>query len=135
MNEEAVGAAIIRALADGICTRAELFITTKLWIQDYQNGRKAFELSLKKLGLDYVDLYLLHQPIGDYYCAWRTLEDIYKDGKAKAIGVCNFYPERMTDLCLHCEIQPMVNQVECHPFFHQKDAVETAKEFGIVLEA
>ena len=134
-NEEAVGTAISRAIADGICTRDELFITTKLWIQDYPNAKEAFELSLKKLGLDYVDLYLLHQPIGDYYSAWRALEDIYKDGKAKAIGVCNFYPERMTDLCLHCEIQPMVNQVECHPFFHQKQAVETANEFGIILEA
>lgn len=134
-NEEAVGAAIRRAIADGICTREELFITTKLWIQDYPNAKEAFSLSLKKLDLDYIDLYLLHQPIGDYYSAWRALEEIYKEGKAKAIGVCNFYPERITDLCLHCEIMPMVNQVECHPFFHQKQALETAKEFGIVLEA
>ena len=135
VNEEAVGAAVRRAIADGICTRDELFITTKLWIQDYPDAKEGFETSLKKLGMDYVDLYLLHQPIGDYYSAWRALEDIYKSGKAKAIGVCNFYPERMTDLCLHCEIQPMVNQVECHPFFHQKQALETAKEFGIILEA
>lgn len=135
LNEEAVGVAISRAINEGICTREELFITTKLWIQDYPNAKEAFELSLKKLGLDYVDLYLLHQPIGNYYSAWRALEDIYKDGKAKAIGVCNFYPERMTDLCLHSEIMPMVNQVECHPFFHQKQALEVAKEFDIVLEA
>ena len=135
LNEEAVDAAIRHAIDDSICTREELFITTKLWIQDYPNAEEAFELSLKKLGLDYVDLYLLHQPIDDYYSAWRALEDIYKDGKVKAIGVCNFYPERITDLCLHCEIMPMVNQVECHPFFHQKQALEAAKEFGIVLEA
>lgn len=135
MNEEAVGKAIRRAIGDGLCTREELFITTKLWIQDYPNAKEAFDTSLKKLGLDYVDLYLLHQPIGDYYTAWRALKEIYRAGKAKAIGVCNFYPERITDLCLHSKIQPMVNQVECHPFFHQKQALETAKEFGIVLEA
>ena len=135
LNEEAVGAAIRRAIADGICTREELFITTKLWIQDYPNAKEAFEISLKKLDLDYVDLYLLHQPIGDYYSAWRVLEEIYQDGRAKAIGVCNFYPERMTDLCLHCQVMPMVNQVECHPFFHQKQALEVAEEFDIVLEA
>ncbi len=135
MNEEAVGKAIRHAIGDGLCTREELFITTKLWIQDYPNAKEAFDTSLKKLGLDYVDLYLLHQPIGDYYTAWRALEEIYRAGKAKAIGVCNFYPERITDLCLHSKIQPMVNQVECHPFFHQKQALETAKEFGIVLEA
>lgn len=134
-NEEAVGKAVRRAIADGICTREELFITSKLWIQDYPNAKKGFEVSLKNLGLDYIDLYLLHQPIGDYYSAWRALEDVYKDGKTRAIGVCNFYPERITDLCLHCEIMPMVNQVECHPFFHQKEALEVAKEFGIVLEA
>lgn len=134
-NEEAVGAAIRRAIEDGICTRDELFVTTKLWIQDYPDAEGAFELSLRKLGMDYVDLYLLHQPIGDYYAAWRSLEKIYESGKAKAIGVCNFYPERITDLCLHVDVKPMVNQVECHPFFQQNAALEAAGEFGYALEA
>ncbi|NHM16628.1 aldo/keto reductase [Eggerthellaceae bacterium zg-887] len=134
-NEEAVGAAVRRAVEDGICTRDELFVTTKLWIQDYPDAEAAFELSLKKLGMDYVDLYLLHQPIGDYYTAWRSLEKIYASGKAKAIGVCNFYPERITDLCLHVDVKPMVNQVECHPFFQQTEALQAAEEFGYTLEA
>lgn len=132
-NEEAVGAAIKKS---GI-PREELFITTKLWIQDagYENAKKAFQVSLDKLGLDYVDLYLIHQPMNDYYGSWRAMEELYEEGKAKAIGVCNFYPERLTDLCLNARIRPMVNQVELHPFFAQTGALETMKEFGVLPEA
>lgn len=132
-NEEAVGAALRKS---GI-PREELFITTKLWIQDagYENAKKAFQVSLDKLGLDYVDLYLIHQPMNDYYGSWRAMEELYEEGKAKAIGVCNFYPERLTDLCLNARIKPMVNQVELHPFFAQTGALETMKEFGVQPEA
>lgn len=132
-NEEAVGAAIKKS---GI-PREELFITTKLWIQDagFENAKKAFQVSLDKLGLDYVDLYLIHQPMNDYYGSWRAMEELYEEGKAKAIGVCNFYPERLTDLCLNARIKPMVNQVELHPFFAQAGALETMKEFGVQPEA
>lgn len=132
-NEEAVGNAIRKS----DIPREELFITTKLWIQDagYENAKKAFRVSLDKLGLDYVDLYLIHQPMNDYYGSWRAMEELYEEGKAKAIGVCNFYPERLTDLCLNARIKPMVNQVELHPFFAQTSALETMKEFGVLPEA
>lgn len=132
-NEEAVGAAIKKS---GI-PREELFITTKLWIQDagYENAKKAFQVSLDKLGLDYVDLYLIHQPMSDYYGSWRAMEELYEESKVKAIGVCNFYPERLVDLCLNARIKPMVNQVELHPFFAQTGALETMKEFGVQPEA
>lgn len=132
-NEEAVGAAIRKSKIP----REELFITTKLWIQDagYENAKKAFQVSLDKLGLKYMDLYLIHQPMNDYYGSWRAMEELYEEGKIRAIGVCNFYPERLTDLCLNAKIKPMVNQVELHPFFAQSDALETMKEFEIVPEA
>lgn len=132
-NEEAVGAAIKKS---GI-PREELFITTKLWIQDagYENAKKAFQVSLDKLGLDYIDLYLIHQPMNDYYGSWRAMEELYEEGKVRAIGVCNFYPERLADLCLNARIKPMVNQVELHPFFAQTGALETMKEFGVQPEA
>lgn len=133
MNEEAVGRAIKKS---GI-PRDELFITTKLWIQDagYENAKKAFQTSLNKLGLDYLDLYLIHQPMNDYYGSWRAMEELYEVGKIRAIGVCNFYPERLADLCINARIAPMVNQVECHPFFQQKSAMENMKEFGVQIEA
>lgn len=133
MNEEAVGSAIKKS---GI-PREDLFITTKLWIQDagYENAKKAFQTSLDKLGLDYIDLYLIHQPMNDYYGAWRAMEELYEAGKIRAIGVCNFYPERLADLCINAKIAPMVNQVECHPFFQQKPAIENMKEFGVQIEA
>ena len=132
MNEEAVGSAIKKS---GI-PREELFITTKLWVQDsgYENAKKAFQLSMDKLGLDYLDLYLIHQPNSDYYGSWRALEELYEAGKIRA-GVCNFYPERLADLCLNAKIVPMVNQVECHPFFQQVEAIKTMKEFGVQIEA
>lgn len=133
MNEEAVGSAIAKS---GI-PREELFITTKLWIQDagYENAKKAFETSLKKLGLDYLDLYLIHQPMNDYYGSWRAMEELYHEGKIRAIGVCNFYPERLADLCMNVNVIPAINQVECHPFFQQKDAIKTMNEFGVQIEA
>lgn len=132
-NEEAVGTTIKKS---GI-PREELFITTKLWIQDagYENAKKAFQTSLDKLGLDYLDLYLIHQPMNDYYGSWRAMEELYEAGKIRAIGVCNFYPERLTDLCFNAKIKPMVNQVELHPFFTQKSALATMKEFEVQPEA
>ena len=132
-NEEAVGAAIAKS---GI-PREEMFITTKLWIQDagYESAKKAFETSMEKLGLDYLDLYLIHQPMNDYYGAWRAMEELYEAGKIRAIGVCNFYPDRLTDLCLNARIAPMVNQVELHPFFAQTGAIENMKSLNVQPEA
>lgn len=133
MNEEAVGRAIRKS---GI-PRKELFITTKLWIQDYgyENTKKAFDTSMKKLGLDYLDLYLIHQPMSDYYGAWRAMEELYQEGKIRAIGVCNFYPERLADLCLNAKVVPAVNQIECHPFFQRGKDMETMREYGVQIEA
>lgn len=132
-NEEAVGAAVRKS---GI-PREELFITTKLWIQDqgYENAKKAFQTSLDKLGLDYLDLYLIHQPMNDYYGSWRAMEELYEEGRVKAIGVCNFYPDRLADLCLNARIAPMVDQVELHPFFAQTGALDVMREFGVQPEA
>lgn len=132
-NEEAVGAAIKKC---GV-PRDELFITTKLWVQDasYDGAKRALETSLKKLGTDYLDLYLIHQPMGDYIGAYRAMEEEYKVGGLRAIGVCNFYLERLCDFCETVEIMPMVNQVELHPFFGQEDALKLMKEYGVVPEA
>ncbi len=132
-NEEAVGAAIKKSSIP----REELFITTKLWIQDasYEGAKAAFQTSLDKLGLDYIDLYLIHQPMSDYYGAWRAMEELYEAGKIRAIGVCNFYPERLADLCANAKVMPAVNQVELHPFFAQAGALETMKEYGVQPEA
>ncbi len=132
-NEEAVGEAIRES---GI-PREELFVTTKLWIQDagYENAKKAFQISLDKLGLDYLDLYLIHQPYNDYYGSWRAMEELYRERKIRAIGVCNFYPERLVDLCMNASVIPAVNQVECHPFFQQKEAIQVMKEYGVQIEA
>lgn len=133
MNEEAVGAAIKKS---GI-PREELFITTKLWVQDasYEAAKKAMETSLKKLGLDYLDLYLLHQPMGDYYGAYHAMEEAYKEGTLRAIGVCNFYPHVLADFCESVEVVPAVNQVELHPFFQQEDGLKIMKEYGVQPEA
>ena len=133
MNEEAVG----NAIRTSDIPRKDLFITTKLWVQDadYESAKKAFETSLNKLDLEYLDLYLIHQPFHDYYGAWRAMEELYKEGRIRAIGVSNFYPDRLVDLCVNAEIIPAVNQVECHPFFQQKDALKVMKEYGVQLEA
>ena len=132
-NEEAVGAALKKS---GAC-REDLFITTKLWVSDssYEGAKKALESSLQKLGLEYLDLYLLHQPMGDYYGAWRALEEFYKEGRIRAIGVCNFYPHVLADFCETVEVLPMVNQVELHPFFQQPDALSLMKEYEVQPEA
>ena len=133
MNEEAVGKAIAKC---GV-PREELFITTKLWVQDasYEAAKQAIQTSLDKLGLDYLDLYLLHQPMGDYIGAYRAMEEAYKEGKLKAIGVCNFYPARLADMCETVEVTPAVNQVELHPFFQQENALALMKEYGVIPEA
>ena len=133
MNEEAVGAAIKKC---GV-PREELFITTKLWVQDasYEMAKAAFQTSLDKLGLNYIDLYLIHQPMGDYVGAYRAMEELYKAGKIRAIGVCNFYPASLADFCETVEVSPAVNQVELHPFFQQENALALMKEYGIVPEA
>lgn len=132
-NETAVGNAIKSC---GV-SRKELFVTSKLWIQDagYENAKKAFQTTLDKLGLDYLDLYLIHQPFGDYYGSWRAIEELYEAGKIRAIGVCNFYPDRLADLCVNAKIIPMVNQVELHPFFAQENALAVMREFGVQPQA
>lgn len=137
MNEEAVGKAIKRVINEGIAKREELFITTKLWIQDagYESAKRAFEKSLKRLQLDYIDLYLIHQPFGDIHCSWRAMEEPYKEGRAKAIGVSNFQPDRLMDLIIHHEVIPAVNQIEIHPFYHQIESIEFMRKYNIQPEA
>ena len=132
-NEEAVGRTVRRS---GI-PREELFITTKLWVQDagYEKTKKAFEVSLSNLQLDYLDLYLIHRPFGDYYGAWRAMEELYEAGKIRAIGLSNFGSDRLVDLVMNNKVVPAVNQVECHPFFQQKAAFEFMKEYQIQREA
>lgn len=138
MNEEALGKGVARAIADGITTREELFITTKVWVQDQKNEDTAYEAvktSLGKLNMDYVDLVLLHQPMGDYFAAYRGITKAYKEGLTKAIGVANFYPAILTNLCENVEVIPAVNQVELHPFFVQADALENMKAYGVAPQA
>lgn len=132
-NEEAVGKAIKRS---GVL-REELFITTKLWVQDagYENTKKAFERSLKKLQLDYIDLYLIHQPFGDVHCSWRAMEELYHEGLIRAIGVSNFQTDRLMDLIIHHEVVPAVNQIEIHPFYQQTESIEFAKKYNVQPEA
>lgn len=133
MNERAVGA----ALKKGGVPREELFIATKLWVQDasYEGARAAIRRSLDNLGLEYLDLYLIHQPLGDYVGAYRAMEEAYRKGLLRAIGVCNFYPARLADLCETVEVIPAVNQVELHPFFQQEDALSLMGEYGVAPEA
>ena len=133
MNVGAVGKAIAKC---GV-PREELFITTKLWVQDasYEGAKQAIETSMKKLGLDYIDLYLIHQPMGDYIGAYRAMEEANEEGKLKAIGVCNCYPQILADICGSVEIKPAVNQVELHPFFQQESALALMKEYGVHPEA
>ena len=133
LNETAVGNAIKQS---GIA-REELFITTKVWIQDagYENTKKAFDKSLNKLGLDYLDLYLIHQPYGDVHGSWRAMEELYKEDKIIAIGVSNFYPDRMMDLIVHHEIVPAVNQIETHPFHQQIETQQFLSENRVQIES
>jgi 2,5-diketo-D-gluconate reductase A len=133
MNEEAVGAGIRNSGID----RRELFVTTKLWVEDasYEGAKAAFDRSLNKLQLDYLDLYLIHQPYGDVYGAWRAMEELHRAGKIRAIGVSNFYPDRVVDFVLHNDITPAVNQIEIHPFHQQTDAQALLQEYNIQPEA
>ena len=132
-NEEAVGSAIRKA---GV-PREELFITTKAYIQEmgYEKTLTAFETSLCKLGLDYLDLYLVHMPFGDYYGSWRAMEKLYKDGKIRAIGVCNFLPDRLLDLCYNVEITPQINQIEHHPHYQRTEELSLMRELNIQPQA
>ena len=137
-NEDAVGEAVREAIAEGICTREELFITSKMWVQDMQNyemAKKAIDHSIETLGVEYLDLYLLHQAMKDYFSAWRAMEDAYKEGKLRAIGVSNFYPHVLTNFCETVAIRPMVNQIEMHPYFTQDPALKVMEEYQVVPEA
>lgn len=131
-NEEAVG----RAIAKCGVPREELFITTKLWISDtsYEGAKWAFQKSLDKLGLNYLDLYLIHQPLNDYYGAWRAMEELYEAGKVRAIGVCSFYPDRLADLIAFNKVAPAVNQVEANVFFQQEESRKYMQSKGVVME-
>jgi 2,5-diketo-D-gluconate reductase A len=133
-NEQAVG----RAIKNSNIPRSDLFITTKLWIQDAPgeaNTRTAFERSLERLGLDYLDLYLIHQPLGDYYSYWRAMQDLHQQGLIKAIGVSNFYPDRLVDLIDHNDLTPAVNQIETHPFFQRQDYQQLMQARGVQIES
>ena len=137
-NEDAVGEAVREAIAEGICTREELFITSKMWVQDMQNyemAKKAIDHSIETLGVEYLDLYLLHQAMKDYFSAWRAMDDAYKEGKLRAIGVSNFYPHVLTNFCETVAIRPMVNQIEMHPYFTQEPALKVMEEYQVVPEA
>jgi diketogulonate reductase-like aldo/keto reductase len=132
-NEEAVGKAIEKS---GV-PKEEIFVTTKLWIQDagYESTKKAFERSLKRLQLDYLDLYLIHQPYGDVYGSWRAMEELYREGKIRAIGVSNFQPDRLMDLMVHNEVVPAVNQIETHPFNQQIETQKFLEENKVQIES
>ena len=137
-NEDAVGEAVREAISQGICTRKELFITSKMWVQDmqdYDSAKAAIDASLKKIGLEYLDLYLLHQAMKDYFSAWRAMEDAYREGKLRAIGVSNFYPHVLTNFCETVQIKPMVNQVELHPYFTQEGSLKAMKAYDVQPEA
>ena len=132
-NEEAVG----RAIAKSGIPRDELFITTKMWIQHTgeETARREFDKSLQRLGLDHLDLYLIHQPLGDYYSSWHAMEKLYGEGVVRAIGVSNFYPDRLVDLITHNDITPAVNQIETHPFFQRRADQEIMREHGVQIES
>jgi diketogulonate reductase-like aldo/keto reductase len=132
-NEEAVGSAIQKS---GV-PREELFITTKVWIQSngYEGTKKAFENTMKRLQLDYLDLYLIHQPFGDVYGEWKAMQELYKEGKIRAIGVSNFQPDRLIDLIIHNEVVPAVNQIETHPFHQQIEAQKFLQENNVQIES
>ena len=128
-NESAVG----KAIAKSGVNRADLFISTKLWVTDtsYEGAKAAIDRSMENLGVDYLDLYLIHQAMGDYIGAWRAMTEAYKEGRIRAIGVCNFYPHRLADFCETVDELPAVNQVELHPFFQQENALSLMREYGV----
>lgn len=132
-NEEAVG----RAIRKSGLARREFFVTTKLWIQDagYESTKRAFQRSLDRLGLDDLDLYLIHQPFGDVYGAWRAMEELYREGRVKAIGVSNFQPDRLMDLMVHNDVVPAVNQIETHPFHQQVDTQKFLQDNDVQIES
>jgi 2,5-diketo-D-gluconate reductase A len=132
-NEEAVG----RAIAKSGIPRDQLFVTTKLWIQHTgkDTAKREFDRSLRKLGLDYLDLYLIHQPFGDYYSSWHAMQDLHREGLIRAIGVSNFYPDRLVDLITHNDITPAVNQIETHPFFQRTTDQQLMREHGVQIES
>jgi 2,5-diketo-D-gluconate reductase A len=132
-NEEAVG----RAIAASGIPRDELFVTTKLWIHDggEDGTKRAFDASVQRLGLDVLDLYLIHQPYGDYYSSWRAMQDLHREGRARAIGVCNFHSDRLVDLIDHNEVPPAVNQIETHPFFQRTAEQALMRERGVQIES
>lgn len=133
LNEEAVGRAIKRS---GV-PREEIFITTKVWVQDagYEKTKKAFERSVERLQLDYLDLYLIHQPYGDVHGSWRAMEEMYSEGRIKAIGVSNFHPDRVMDLIIHNKVVPAVNQIETHPFNQQVEAQQFLQENNVQIQS
>ena len=132
-NEEAVGKAVRTC---GV-PREELFVTTKLWLSDasYEGAKRGFAASMERLGLDYLDLYLIHQPLGDYYGAWRAMTELYREGRIRAIGVCSFYPDRLADLIAFNEVAPAVNQVECNVFFQQRAAQDYMQSKGVQMQS
>ena len=136
-NEEAVGRAVRETEEAGTVTREDLFITTKLWTCDasYEGAKKAFERSVRKLGLDYLDMFMIHMPYGDVYGAWRALEELYAEGKVRSVAVANFKPGRFTEFAETVDVKPHVNQIELHPFFARYDSIENMRQYGTVPQA
>ena len=136
-NETAVGKAIKHVIEEGIVSREDLFVTTKLWITDttYEKAKEGFKRSLDRLDLEYVDLYLIHQPYNDYYGAWRALEELYEEGKVKSIGVDNFTQDRMADFLFFNKVKPAVNMIECNTYFQRENECKYLKEQNILMQA
>lgn len=132
-NEKEIG----EAIRESHIPRDKIFITSKVWVQDagYENTLKAFQKSLDNLQVDYLDIYLIHQPYSNYYDSWKALEKLYEDGKVKMIGVCNFSNERFVDLYMNARIKPMINQIEIHPFYRQDEAIDVLKQYRCLIEA
>jgi len=132
-NEEAVG----RAIRASSIPREEIFVTTKLWVEDtgYDKTKRAFDRSMKRLALDVLDLWLIHQPYGDVFGSWRAMEELHRDGRIRAIGVSNFHPDRLMDFLIHNEVKPAVNQIETHPFHQQTEAQQLMREYGVQHES
>ncbi len=136
-NEEAVGTAVREALDAGTVTRGGLFLTTKLWTCDasYDGAKKAFERSVRKLGVDYLDMFMIHMPYGDVYGAWKAMEELYEEGRIRALAVSNFQPGRFTEFAETVRVKPHVNQIELHPFYARYDSIENMKQYGTVPQA